>query len=79
MKILICGGAGYIGSHVARYVKLAGHDVVIVDNLVTGHHESVVGLPFYLGDIGDSGSERSGAFCHEDDQTTTRNTNSAWG
>ncbi|MBO8131740.1 MAG: NAD-dependent epimerase/dehydratase family protein [Candidatus Marinimicrobia bacterium] len=41
MKILITGGAGFIGSHVAdAYIK-EGHDVVIIDNLVTGQIEFV--------------------------------------
>jgi UDP-glucose 4-epimerase len=41
MKILITGGAGFIGSNVAdRYISL-GHEVVIVDNLVTGRRENI--------------------------------------
>lgn len=41
MKILITGGAGFIGSHIAdRYIEL-GHEVVIVDNLVTGQKENI--------------------------------------
>lgn len=41
MKILITGGAGFIGSHIAdRYLEL-GHEVVIVDNLVTGQKENI--------------------------------------
>ena len=54
MNILICGGAGYIGSHVAKVASQAGHSVTIADNLVTGHRESIPGLPFHQGDIGDS-------------------------
>lgn len=55
MKILITGGAGFIASHIAeRYIEL-GHEVVIVDNLVTGKREN---LPpkaiFYEVDICDS-------------------------
>ena len=41
MKILITGGAGFIGSNLAdRYISL-GHQVVIVDNLVTGRPENI--------------------------------------
>jgi UDP-glucose 4-epimerase len=41
MKILITGGAGFIGSHIAdRYLQL-GHEVVIVDNLITGQPENI--------------------------------------
>ena len=36
MSILVTGGAGYIGSHTALELIKAGHDVVIVDSLVTG-------------------------------------------
>lgn len=53
MRILICGGAGYIGSHIAKFAAEAGHDIVIVDNLATGHRNSVSGLEFHEGDIGD--------------------------
>ncbi len=53
MKILICGGAGYIGSHIAKAAADAGHQITIVDNLVTGHQESIAGFEFHQGDIGD--------------------------
>ena len=41
MKILICGGAGYIGSHMVRLLVGEGHEVVVLDNLSTGHREAV--------------------------------------
>ncbi len=41
MKILVTGGAGFIGSHVADALVAAGHQVVVVDNLHTGHRENV--------------------------------------
>lgn len=41
MKILVCGGAGYIGSHVVRALLDKHYDVVVLDNLSTGHQESV--------------------------------------
>jgi UDP-glucose 4-epimerase len=43
MRLLITGGAGYIGSHVAREATLAGHDCVIIDNLSTGNKARVSG------------------------------------
>lgn len=55
MKVLITGGAGFIGSHIAdRYIEL-GHEVVIVDNLVTGQRENIpLDATFYEKDISDS-------------------------
>lgn len=55
MKVLITGGAGFIGSHIAdRYIEL-GHEVVIVDNLVTGQRENIPSVAtFYEKDICDS-------------------------
>jgi UDP-glucose 4-epimerase len=41
MHILICGGAGYIGSHMARWLALRDHRVTVLDNLSTGHREAV--------------------------------------
>ena len=40
-KILVTGGAGFIGSNIARRCILDGHDVVIVDNLSTGKAENI--------------------------------------
>jgi UDP-glucose 4-epimerase len=42
MKILITGGAGYIGSHMVKALGQKGHDLVIYDNLSTGHRDSVL-------------------------------------
>ena len=53
MKVLITGGAGFIGSHVADAYLDAGHDVVIVDNLATGNTENIPNkAKFYLLDVG---------------------------
>lgn len=41
MKILVLGGAGYIGSHTVSELVDAGEEVVIADNLETGHIEAV--------------------------------------
>ena len=41
MKILVTGGAGFIGSHAAERFLELGHDVVILDNLSTGRKENI--------------------------------------
>ncbi|MCW5867653.1 MAG: UDP-glucose 4-epimerase GalE [Candidatus Eremiobacteraeota bacterium] len=41
MKILITGGAGYIGSHTAKHLSQAGHEIVVLDNLGRGHRWAV--------------------------------------
>jgi len=53
MKILITGGAGYIGSTVASALEDGGHIPVILDSLVTGRKEFTKGRIFYQGDIAD--------------------------
>lgn len=54
MAILVLGGAGYIGSHTVAALCEAGRDVVVVDNLETGHKEAVhPDAKFYQGDISD--------------------------
>ncbi len=52
-KILIIGGAGYVGSHFARFAALAGFDVTIVDNLSTGHPAALKEHKFIKGDLRD--------------------------
>ena len=41
MRLLVLGGAGYIGSHTALELIKKGHEVVVVDNLVTGYVKAV--------------------------------------
>ena len=53
MKVLIAGGAGYIGSTVASACLDAEITPVILDSLVTGRREFAAGRPFYEGDISD--------------------------
>lgn len=54
MKILVLGGAGYIGSHTVYELTDAGEDVVIIDNLETGYKEAVhPKAKFYQGDLRD--------------------------
>ncbi|ARC63458.1 UDP-glucose 4-epimerase GalE [Bacillus licheniformis] len=54
MAILVCGGAGYIGSHAVAELLSRNEDVVIIDNLQTGHEEAALkGASFYNGDLRD--------------------------
>ncbi len=53
MKILITGGAGYIGSTIASALEDAGHTPIILDSLVTGRIEFTRGRIFYHGDVAD--------------------------
>lgn len=54
MKILVTGGAGYIGSHMVRTLGEAGHDVMVYDNLSTGHRESVLSGRLVVADLSDT-------------------------
>jgi UDP-glucose 4-epimerase len=53
MKVLVTGGAGYIGSTTAKALEQAGHTPVILDSLLTGPREFVRDRIFYEGDIAD--------------------------
>lgn len=52
MHILVCGGAGYIGSHMVALLLERGHEVTVLDNLSTGYRDAVLGGAFELGDLG---------------------------
>jgi UDP-glucose-4-epimerase GalE len=56
--VLVTGGAGYIGSHAAKALRQAGHQVVIYDNLSAGHRDAALGAPLIVGDIGDVAAVR---------------------
>lgn len=51
MAILVCGGAGYIGSHINKQLHLEGYETVVFDNLVYGHREAVKWGHFVCGDL----------------------------
>jgi UDP-glucose 4-epimerase len=52
MKVLICGGAGYIGSNMTALLAAEGHDPVVFDNLSTGHRASIQQAELIEGDLG---------------------------
>ncbi len=54
MNILVTGGAGYIGSHAARWLARAGHSIWVYDNLSRGHRAAVVDGRLIEGNVGDT-------------------------
>ncbi len=53
MRILVVGGAGYIGSHTVRHLAKVGHDVRVFDNLIHGHARAVPAGRLIEGDLAD--------------------------
>ncbi len=58
MAILVSGGAGYIGSHVARALRRSGYEVLLYDNLSTGSRRLTQGFELVEGDIADEANLR---------------------
>ncbi|MEX0732994.1 MAG: UDP-glucose 4-epimerase GalE [Aquisalimonadaceae bacterium] len=54
MRILIAGGAGYIGSHMVKLLGRAGADLVILDDLSNGYADAITAGEFIRGDLGDA-------------------------
>ena len=52
-RILITGGAGYIGSHVVKALGEKGHEILVYDNLSTGHRDLVLYGKLVVGDLND--------------------------
>lgn len=53
MKVLVCGGAGYIGSNMTETLAMHGHQPVVLDNLSKGHRKAVRSADLVQGDFGD--------------------------
>lgn len=51
MAVLVCGGAGYIGSHINKQLHKEGYETIVFDNLVYGHREAVKWGKFEQGDL----------------------------
>jgi len=51
MKVLVTGGAGYIGSFTVAALKKSGFDPIVFDSLETGHQEAIPGTPLYIGNL----------------------------
>jgi UDP-glucose 4-epimerase len=69
LNVLVVGGAGYIGSHAARVLRRHGFDVLLYDNLSTGHAALAKGFELVVGDVGETGKltgamKRSQAVIH---------------
>lgn len=66
MRVLVTGGAGYIGSHAVKVLRRAGHEPIVVDNLYRGHREAVpADVPFYHADLADGSTLRQILARHE--------------
>ena len=73
MRILITGGAGFIGSHVVDAVLAAGHEATVLDDLSSGSRDNLsAGVPLHVADIADPaavdrifGAEKPDAVCHQ--------------
>jgi UDP-glucose-4-epimerase GalE len=53
-NLLICGGAGYIGSHCSMLLRDAGYNCILYDNLSEGHRQAVGGFPLVVGELADT-------------------------
>ncbi len=53
MKVLVVGGAGYIGSHMVQMLLERGHEPVVLDNFATGYRDAVLGGELVEGDLAD--------------------------
>jgi UDP-glucose 4-epimerase len=73
MKVLVTGGAGFIGSHVVDALVAAGHGVAVLDDLSSGSRDNLpAGVPLHVADVADAEAverafavERPDAVCHQ--------------
>lgn len=67
MKVLVTGGAGYIGSHTCKLLAAAGHEPITFDNISTGHEFLVQFGPLVRGDLADGVAIRTALAAHHPD------------
>jgi len=67
MRVLVTGGAGFIGSHACKALAMAGHEPIVFDNLSTGHADAVKWGPLVVGDIRDAEALDSALSAHRPD------------
>ncbi len=78
MRVLVTGGAGFIGSHIAEHLLERGHEVAVVDDLSSGKRENIPeGARFYEADVRTGCAEVFGGFrpealCHQAAQMDVR-------
>ena len=65
MAVLICGGAGYIGSHINKLLSQEGYETIVFDNLVYGNREAVKWGTFFQGDLANE-EELEAVFCQHE-------------
>jgi UDP-glucose 4-epimerase len=65
VKVLVCGGAGYIGSHTVKSLIREGFEVVVLDNLSSGRRELLCGGEFIPADLNDKEAVRKAFRAHE--------------
>ena len=53
MRVLVTGGAGYVGSHTTRVLATAGHEVVVLDTLEHGYRAAIPGIDLVVGSVAD--------------------------
>ena len=66
-RVLVAGGAGYIGSHAAKALRKAGREPVVFDDLSSGHEHAVRWGPLVRGDIRDAEAVRAAIRQHRPD------------
>jgi UDP-glucose-4-epimerase GalE len=65
MRVLVVGGAGYIGSHICKALAVRGDEPIVFDNLSAGHERAVQWGPLFRGDVRDKGDVLKAFSAHQ--------------